>query len=62
MRSMDLMALVAFIHVSFMRYVSDRFLSKVTPRSRTLSVTSMTVFSMLGVLVNRDVNSITSVF
>ena len=118
---MDLMALVAFLHVSFLWYVSDRFLlacvavvsvsfsqagqaffapfcpmpsrqSRVfracpawlketettatqarflskfmAPRSQTLSVSSMTVFSkesfsMLGVLVNRDVNNITSVF
>ena len=66
-RPMDLMALVAFLHVSFMWYVNDRFLSQLTPRLRTLSVSSMTVlpkegYSMLGVLVNRDVNSITSVF
>ena len=51
-----------------MWYLCDRFfLSKLTPRSQTLSVSSMTVLakeslSMLGVLVNRDVNSITSVF
>ena len=67
MRPMDLMAFVAFLHVSLMWYVSVRFLSKITPRSRTFSVSSMTVlskksFSMLGVLVNRDVNKITSVF
>ena len=62
MRPMDLMALVSFLHVSFMCYVSLRFLPKTTPRSRTLSVRSMTVlskksFSMLDVLVNRDVNN-----
>ena len=67
MRPMDLMALVAFLQVSFMWYVSDRFLSKLTPGSQTLSVSSVTVlakesFSMLRVLVNRDVNNITSVF
>ena len=61
------MVSVAFLHVSFMWYVSDRLLSKLTPRSQTLSVSSMTVlakesFSMLGILVNRDVNSIPSVF
>ena len=48
-------------------YVIVRFLSKLNPSSRTLSVSSMTVlskesFSMLGVLVNRDMNNITSVF
>ena len=67
MRPMDLMALVAFLHVSLMWYVGVRFLCKITPRSRTFSVSSMTVlsknsFSMLDVLVNRDVNKITSVF
>ena len=67
MHPMDLMALVAFLHVSLMCYVSVRFLSKITPRSRTFSVRSMTVlsiksFSMLGVLVNRYVKKITSVF
>ena len=56
MRPMDLMALVAFLYVSLMWYVGVRFLSKITPRSRTFSVSSMTVlskksFSMLGVLV-----------
>ena len=61
------MVSVAFLHVSFMWYVSDRLLSKLTPRTQTLSVSSMTVlakesFSMLGILVNRDVNSIPSVF
>ena len=35
---MDLMALVAFMHVSFMWYISVRFLSKINPRSRKLSV------------------------
>ena len=64
---MDLIALVAYLHVSLMWYVSVTFLSKITPRSRTFSVRSMTVlsmnsFSMLGVLVNRDVKKITSVF
>ena len=58
--------LAAFIHVSFTWCVSDRLLSKLTPRSQTLSVRSMTVlakesFSILGVLVNLDVSSITSV-
>ena len=67
MRPVDMMVSVAFFHVSFMWYVSDRLLSKLTPRSQTLSVSSMTVlakesFSMLGILVNRDVNSIPSVF
>ena len=67
MRPMDLMALVAFLHVSLMWYVGVRVLSKITPRSRAFSVSSMTVlskknFSMLGVLLNRDVNKITSVF
>lgn len=61
------MVSVAFLHVSFMWYVSDKLLSKLTPRTQTLSVSSMTVlakesFSMLGILVNRDVNSIPSVF
>ena len=67
MRPMDLMALVAFLNDSLMWYVSVTFLSKVTPTSQTFSVSSMMVlskksFSMLGVLVNRDVNKITSVF
>ena len=67
MRPVDMMVSVAFFHVSFMWYVSDRLLSKLTPRSQTLSVSSMTVlakesFSMLGILVNRVVNSIPSVF
>ena len=66
MRPMDLMALVAFLHVSFMWYVSVRFLSKINSRSRTLSVSSITVmtkesFSVLGLLVNRDVNNTSSV-
>ena len=63
---MDLMVLAAFLHVSFMWCVSDRLLSKLTPWSQTLSVRTMTVlakesFSILGVLVNLDVSSITSV-
>ena len=70
MQPMDLIASVAFLQVSFMWYLCDRFfLSKLTPRSQTLSVSSMnsTVLAkesllMLGFLVNRDVNSITSVF
>ena len=67
MHPMDLIALVAYLHVSLMWYVSVTFLSNITPRSRTFSVRSMTVlsmnsFSMLGVLVNRDVKKITSVF
>ena len=67
MRLMDLMTLVAFLHVLLMWFVSVRFLSKITPRSRTFSDSSMTVlskksFSMLGVLVNRDVNKITCLF
>lgn len=67
MRPMDLMALVAFLHVLLMWYVSVRFLSKITSRSRTFSVNSMTLlskksFSLLGVLVNRKVNKINSVF
>ena len=67
MHPMDLIALVAYLHVSLMWYVSVRFLSKITPRSQTFSVRSMTVlsmnsFSMLGVLGNRDVKKITCVF
>ena len=64
---MDVMVLAAFLHVSFMWCVSDKLLSKLTPWSQTLSVRgSMTVlakesFSILGVLVNLDVSSITSV-
>ena len=34
---MDLMAFVVFLDISFMWYVSDRFLSILTPRSQTLS-------------------------
>lgn len=71
MRTMDLMAswsLVTFLHVQFMWCASIRFLSKIIPKSRTFSVSSRTPvlseknFSMLGVLVNRDVNNIISVF
>ena len=38
MRPIDLMALVSFLQVSFMWYVSLRFLFKITSRSRTLSL------------------------
>lgn len=66
MRPIDLMALVSFLQVSFMWYV--RFLSKITSRSRTLSLSEIndgTVKKELfnvRLLVNRDVNDITSAF
>ena len=67
MRPMDLMALVGFLHVSFMWYVRDRLLSKLTPKSQTLLGSWMMVlakesFSLFSVLMKQGVNSITSVF
>ena len=67
MRPMDLMALVGFLHVSFMWYVRDRLLSKLTSKSQTLSGSWMMVlakesFSLFSVLMKQGVNSITSVF
>ena len=68
MRPIDLMALVSFLQVSFMWYVSLRFLSKIISRSRTLSLSEIndgTVKKELfnvRLLVNRDVNDITSAF
>ena len=68
MRAIDLMALVSFLQVSFMWYVSLRFLSKITSRSRTRSLSEIndgTVKKELlnvRLLVNRDVNDITSDF
>ena len=66
MRPIDLMALVSFLQVSFMWYVSLRFLFKITSRSRTLSLKEIndgTVKKELfNVGVNRDVNDITSAF
>ena len=43
---MDLMALVAFMHVSFMWHISVRFLSKITPRSRKLLVSAVLLLAM----------------
>ena len=68
MRAIDLMALVSFLQVSFMWYVSLRFLSKITSGSRTRSLSEIndgTVKKELlnvRLLVNRDVNDITSDF